>query len=700
MTLENVQVFRKMYKGEMVEENAVRETPLSFPNFSNWVGTLLPTKYKSYGKDGLVEVLAKLYGIEKISKTGGVRTFNFCMTHLNDLSAKIMENFSSDLWSLNSLIYSSTESVTDTDITWYTQDFLLYLEHFEMHGPNYFWVNQGETYNKEVDHNCIGAPNSSVHAHKILKDLKEGDVLIHYSKTAIRATSVVVEEFEIKERPYHENKGLDIVVGVDYSLIEPSIPHDRIRPILKANKEILPKYYSPFDKNLNISQKYCCAINKEIYDAIFNINETEDSIDTNMNEITQARNLILYGPPGTGKTYTTKELSVRIIDGKTPQSRDELNKRYKELIDQKHIFFTTFHQSFSYEDFIEGIKPIPEAGDIQYDIIDGVFKEICDEAQKRNTSNFGEAYTKLIEDIQNKNEDYLDLRTQTGKVYSLQVNRNGNLNLFTTQERNQQGVLTQQKLELFFNDLPSFSGWESYAQGIIDYLKENYQLHSKTISKSENYVLIIDEINRGNISAIFGELITLLEDDKRIGEVEEIRAILPYSKIPFGVPSNVHIIGTMNTADHSVEALDTALRRRFIFEEIMPDHKLLTKEVAGVKLSEVLETINERIEVLIDRDHTIGHSYFMRVDDETKLAEAFANKILPLLQEYFYGDYGKIGLVLGEGFVERLPNKGDSFAQFAYERRGEFGGDRFKLKVPSENTIIEAIKKLLNNTEQ
>lgn len=250
---------------------------------------------------------------------------------------------------------------------------------------------------------------------------------------------------------------------------------------------------------------------------------------------------------------------------------------------------------------------------------------------------------------------------------------------------------------------------------------------------SNNYVMIIDEINRGNVSAIFGELITLIEDGKREGCVEALEVILPYSKAAFSVPDNVYIVGTMNTADRSVEALDSALRRRFYFKEMMPDSSLVSarkmiwdlwwrfpdvgwedktyiqyenaihnllgenKLVAlegkekdkiwdrmksgadetvfadldfGLDLGVKLDRINRRLEKLLSRDHTIGHTFFLGINTEEDLYKAFFNKIIPLLQEYFFGDYGKIGLVLGEGFVKEPGTRGeDLFAAFNYEDR-------------------------------
>ncbi len=269
----------------------------------------------------------------------------------------------------------------------------------------------------------------------------------------------------------------------------------------------------------------------------------------------------------------------------------------------KNYEFVTFHQSFGYEDFVEGIKPNldDEENNVSYRIEDGIFKKMC-----------------LKADADRENQ----------------------------------------------------------------------------------YALFIDEINRGNVSAIFGELITLIEDDKRLGEENELKAKLPYSKTELGVPPNLHIFGTMNTADRSVEALDTALRRRFTFMEIMPEPHLLGNIFFnGFDLHEVLKTINERIEALLDRDHTIGHSYFIRIasGNVNALYETFQNKIIPLLQEYFYHDYEKIALILGEGFVKRKEGK-VAFAKFALLEDPELSPS-FELRKNIED-IEAAVKKLLNRGDE
>ena len=310
------------------------------------------------------------------------------------------------------------------------------------------------------------------------------------------------------------------------------------------------------------------------------LSKINPSCETSDDTITDvAKNTILYGPPGTGKTYHTIVYAVAIVENEPLNSIEaEAKKSYSAVLERYNwykadglIAFTTFHQSYGYEEFIEGIKPVmskdikpamdaddTNGGDIRYTVVDGLFKKFCN-------------------------------------------------------------------------------------QSVVS-------------AKKKNRVFIIDEINRGNISKIFGELITLIEPSKRMGQPEGMQVKLPYSKDPFGVPDNVYIIGTMNTADRSIATIDTALRRRFRFQEMMPDAEVLAGiAVEGISVSELLTRMNQRISVLYDREHTIGHAYFMPLKENPKieqLAEIFEHDILPLLQEYFYEDYEKIRLVLGDNQKE------------------------------------------------
>ena len=354
-------------------------------------------------------------------------------------------------------------------------------------------------------------------------------------------------------------------------------------------------------------------------------------------------NQILYGPPGTGKTYNTVIRSVAIVEDKdisevAAENYDEVYNRFRGYRNEKQIDFITFHQSYSYEEFVEGIKP-DEADDengISYSCQSGIFKDICNRAETR--SNFEECYKHFIDDI-SEMEKY-KLKTPTNKEFSVSVRQNGSLKLYTGKDQRKGGSLTKEKLRnTYANILPDYH--KSYYRGVIEELKSKYGLRQGGGEK--RYVLIIDEINRGNISKIFGELITLIEEDKR----EKLTARLPYSKEQFTVPHNLSIVGTMNTADRSIAAIDIALRRRFKFVEMMPNSDLVKDvTIEGVNLKELMDGLNRRISVLIDRDHQIGHAYFMHINTLSELKDTWFNKILPLLNEYFYGDWNKLKLVV------------------------------------------------------
>ncbi|HMR75027.1 MAG TPA: AAA family ATPase, partial [Polyangiaceae bacterium] len=287
--------------------------------------------------------------------------------------------------------------------------------------------------------------------------------------------------------------------------------------------------------------------------------------------------------------------------------------------------FITFHQAYAYEDFIEGIRP-----------------RLSADAE----SELGES----------------------GLRYVLE-----------------QGVFTRSVLAAI--RLTGFDG------GIDEFCRIPSTERTALLASAPHFAVFIDEINRGNVARVFGELITLLEPDKRLGAERELIVKLPYSRTLFGVPSNLHVIGTMNTADRSVEALDTALRRRFDFEELPPRPELLDFEVEGkIDPASMLRTINRRLEKLYDRDHAIGHAFLLPLRDDPSLdalKRVFARNILPLLQEYFFGDWGKIGLVLGAEFVRRREHGAVPLSEFPHEDR-EALGERttYELTPVSELTTL------------
>lgn len=424
------------------------------------------------------------------------------------------------------------------------------------------------------------------------------------------------------------------------------------------------------------------------------------------------KNLILYGPPGTGKTYNSAIYAVAICDGKSVDeltNYDVVMARYNELKKAGRIAFTTFHQSYGYEEFIEGIKPIINENkqDIGYTIEPGVFKEFCENAKSTVRTKNGDsidagariwkltimngALNEVKQECFEENNVRMgfDMDSDEARSFVEDV-RPGDIILSFKTRKTIDGIaiVMDEVVELQDKNMYKTARPVRWLSKNIDEditnINNGKLLHRMTFAKvpnmnvkdiialaeklnpglestvieenTEPYVFIIDEINRGNISKIFGELITLIENTKRAGMQEAASAVLPYSGDEFSVPSNVYILGTMNTADRSIALMDTALRRRFQFIEMMPDSDVLRKihadKVEDLDVAAMLDKINERIAFLYDREHTIGHAFFTSLQGENatlvNLQSIFEKSVIPLLQEYFYEDYQKIQLVLGD----------------------------------------------------
>lgn len=392
------------------------------------------------------------------------------------------------------------------------------------------------------------------------------------------------------------------------------------------------------------------------------------------------KNTILYGPPGTGKTYRTIDLAVRACEPEAyarvknthpAEKRRELKKMYDHLIAEKRVRFITFHQSFGYEEFIEGLRAeTTDEGSVRYEIKAGIFKQICEDAAFGHSGvqlELDEALVRLQERLAESGG--ITLETLRGKPFQLTYKSPTTFGIFPSQSKKEdlgEGYNVYLKsIRQVYQDPKAEVHNPSYVRSIISHLINQGEIAStaQNISqKRQNYVLIIDEINRGNISKIFGELITLIETSKRAGEPEALSVMLPYSSTSFSVPNNLYLIGTMNTADRSLTALDTALRRRFEFEAMLPDINVLADTVVnGINLPRLLQTLNDRIQVLYDSEHTLGHAFFIPVvqakeDEELafeRLKRIIRNKVLPLLEEYFYNDWQKIRMVLGDNQKDR-----------------------------------------------
>ncbi|WP_264213407.1 AAA family ATPase [Leisingera thetidis] len=477
--------------------------------------------------------------------------------------------------------------------------------------------------------------------------------------------------------------------------------------------------------------------------------EADTVTDTRKAPSPSAVNLILYGPPGTGKTYQTAWEAVRLCLGDEAaaflngqDSRAELMSTYRSLVSEGRIEFVTFHQSMSYEEFIEGLRPTTDQSEdssagtgFRLEPAPGIFRRISERAEKgvatvprENVVSlegrqvfkmsipranvaaedylFEEAISEghtllgwedidfsddrfsdveeILETCRTQGEREGEVTLQSGQVSQVDVFRNqldvGDIIVVTKgnrlfraigevtgeyeyRQRDNRKYCHRRSVRWLWVDRDGVSASEIYDGNFTMrsiYALDRARLDTVALESYMNsggdpvhrearpHVLIIDEINRANISKVFGELITLLEPDKRLGMANEIRLTLPYSKKSFGVPQNLHVIGTMNTADRSIALLDTALRRRFSFKELMPDPSVLSDNVEGVDLQKLLSTINERIEYLFDREHQVGHAYFTGCQTRSDIESVMRDKVIPLLAEYFYEDWSKVAAVLGD----------------------------------------------------
>lgn len=455
----------------------------------------------------------------------------------------------------------------------------------------------------------------------------------------------------------------------------------------------------------------------------------------------KAQNIILYGPPGTGKTYSVVERALKLILSDEAffaikGNQQEMASVFADLQSHGQIEFVTFHQSYSYEEFVEGLRPViddEETGDVRYEIHKGILKRIAERATtsdvitSKNTSyadklNDNPAVWKIslfAYDIEGLKQDCFskgiarigwdkagdlisDAPSEEEQNYreSLGAQNQSTLDSFSTgikvgdivvSLKNQKtadaiGIVTK---PYYFNenlaaakncidvdwiyqgdiDIHALNGGVNLTLKTVYRLSrikpedilaaipqlEKHPVNMPSRKATKQYVLIVDEINRGNLSKIFGELITLLEPSKRIGQSEALKLRLPYSNTEFSLPSNLHVIGTMNTADRSIALMDVALRRRFTFEELMPDAEVIKTVLYKTQpdthfvdlVVDVFETINRRIRFIYDRDHQLGHAYFLAAVDYDSFKWVMLDRVIPLLQEYFYGDWEKIALALG-----------------------------------------------------
>lgn len=461
----------------------------------------------------------------------------------------------------------------------------------ENNNPQYFQVstnvfNENEDHWEEfVENNFVyvGGNGDNNDRYPIV-DPKRGDViLVRYGRFQAKGIAIVTNneyddvEFDPRARIHVlwvDKLGTvfeDQMAIAGFSRAKKIRKLFREAPVYRQTFEVLDKLHGQTDSNGDVN----------------------DDAERSTIEPRFPKNQILFGPPGTGKTWEAERRALSIVEGREVSSDvKEFRGSYSiNLVDLEHgtgrIGFITFHQNYSYEDFVEGIRPIlGESNELSYELRPGLFKSMSELAKSR---------------------------------------------------------------------------------------------------PNEPFVLIIDEINRGNIAKIFGELITLIESSRREGESHQTFANLTYSGEKFAAPKNLYVIGTMNTADRSIQLLDTALRRRFTFIELMPDcdHPLISEDIEGVDCRRLLGEINRRIAFLLDREHQIGHTYFINVTTIEQLATTFRDRILPLLQEYFFDDWEKIRIVLNNnGFVRQT-----DAPEVNAESRGIDPETRLYVRVPDDSEM-------------
>lgn len=496
----------------------------------------------------------------------------------------------------------------------------------------------------------------------------------------------LVHFYEILDRiiyPAVENAG-SLIAQVNAELDLLKLRHSRLllsQTILWYNMSVRVRRIKEVPRIINdLEAKYVSENQKTSVEVLPQYKELAEPVRAMLRQLHRNGQIILQGAPGTGKTYVTAELAVALCDGsdRVPADRRTLTLRYNVLKQSGRVEFTTFHQSMDYEEFIEGIKPLTADGVVTYDVVDGIFKSICERAytnfinsgmtrkERAADLSFDEKFDKLIELIQTEAITEIPLRSNTTSMLVDGISDNNNILLRTqNSKKGRVYIVSHKRLKKLAKIYPTAKSLEAVSNieksirtaiggcNSSAYWATLYYLYTRIKApgavpeaavKRENYVLVIDEINRGNISKILGELITLLEHDKRAGEINETSATLPYSGDRFIVPPNLYIIGTMNTADRSVGYIDYAVRRRFSFIPVRADRAVVESyysDNAGLsdlaleyfdKVSSWMSPENVTADIE-PADLMVGHSYFL-ADSVDALNERMVYEVIPLLREY------------------------------------------------------------------
>ncbi len=581
LTNEEVQVLRKMATGKMSQKRfSLKNHSVTYPKFSIWLSSAEPTKFVPYSGEEVVEGALHLANETKKIPYNSKACFFKMIAWMLEMRTLLRQHHSAIAAVFKE--FRGESQLNDLFYNWIVQDFCLYVARVfkdleeDVNEPlEDYEIGINANTRRHLNVIYQGPPGTGKTYHLMQKYFK-GD-----QKKEIIHTLNINQKFwhiapgeggylwnQIKESTRLGFEWLDTNLGnlkkLNYKEIERGRSMIRQFSIVEEG-----------DYFFVISGRKLLGIAQAQHD--YNYIQSESHFDFQTIEVRwlkQFRHPPLLNASQT-KTFcniyggTRWERLVEILN----QNGFRLSDQTEEMDIREEVDFVSFHQSYSYEEFVEGIKPIlsEDNTELNYELARGIFYNACQKALEK-------------------------------------------------------------------------ANYKSFAECIAD----SKSVRQAQFKKAEPHYLIIDEINRANISKVFGELISLIEDNKRLGSCDELWIKLPYSQSQFGVPSNLYIYGTMNTADRSIALMDTALRRRFEFVEMMPNINLLNADFKGLNLQKLLQIINERIAYLYDRDHTIGHAYFINIQTYADLCQTFKNKVIPLLQEYFYDDWEKIRLVLGD----------------------------------------------------